>query len=68
MLIEEYKKNICHFVTFEKFKGTCPFNGNKASRLSYLTGLLTKLQGGILLCYNHLASKPLAEAFVIVLT
>ena len=37
--------NICHFVTFKKSKMTCPFNGNEASRLSYLTGLLTKLPG-----------------------
>ena len=36
---------ICHFVTFEKSKTTCPFNGNEASRLSYLTGLLAKLPG-----------------------
>ena len=37
--------NIFHFITFEKSKTTCPFNGNEASRLSYLTGLLTKLPG-----------------------
>ena len=37
--------NIFHFVTFEKSKTTFPFNGKEASRLSYLTGLLTKLPG-----------------------
>ena len=37
--------NICHFVTFKKSKTTCPFNGNEASWLSYLIGLLTKLPG-----------------------
>ena len=37
--------NIFHFVTFKKSKTTCSFNGNEASRLSYLTGLLTKLPG-----------------------
>ena len=37
--------NIFHFVKFETSKTTCPFNGNEASRLSYLTGLLTKLPG-----------------------
>ena len=42
MMIEENPKNICHFVTFENVKTTFPLNGNKASRLSYLTGLLTK--------------------------
>ena len=61
--------NFFHFVTFEKSRTTCPFNGNEASRLSYLTGLLTKLPGdhipfeksSCLLC------KSLSEAFVIVL-
>ena len=37
--------NICHFVNFEKSKTTCPFNGNEASILSYLAGLLTNLPG-----------------------
>ena len=37
--------NICRFVTIEKSKMACPFNGNESSRLSYLTGLLTKLPG-----------------------
>ena len=32
--------NIGHFVTFEKSKTTCPFNGNEALRLSYLIELL----------------------------
>ena len=43
-------------------------NGNKASRLSYLTGLLTKLPGEHipLLQSSCLVSKPVAEAFVIV--
>ena len=35
--------NIFHFITFEESKTTCPFNGNEASRMSYLIGLLTKL-------------------------
>ena len=33
--------SICHFVTSEKSKTTCPFNGNEESMLSFLTGLLT---------------------------
>ena len=45
MLIEEYQKNICHPVTFEKSRATCPFIENKASRLSYITVLLNKLPG-----------------------
>ena len=61
-------KNICHFVTFEKSKTTCPFNENEASRLSYLTELLNKLPGEHipLLKSSCLVSKPLAEAIVIV--
>ena len=48
---------------------TCPFIGNEASRLSYLTGLLTKLPGNHipLLKSYCLASKSVEEAFVIVL-
>ena len=38
---EKISNNICHFVTFEKSKTTCPFDENEASRLTYLTGLLT---------------------------
>ena len=45
---------ICHFVTFEKSKTTCPFNWNEASRLSYLTGILTKLPGEHIPFYTHL--------------
>ena len=37
--------NIFRLVTFKKSKTTCPFNENEASRLHYLTGLLTKLPG-----------------------
>ena len=46
--------NIFHYVTFERSKTTGPYNGNEASRLHYLTGLLTKLPGEHFLCYNHL--------------
>ena len=61
--------NIFHFVTFEKSKTTCPFNGNEASRLFYISGLLTKLPGDHipLLKSTCLACKSVAEAFVIVL-
>ena len=43
MLIEESQMKLAIFVTFEKSKTTCPFDGNEASRLSYLTGFLAKL-------------------------
>ena len=69
ILIGEYQKYSCHFVTFEKSKMTCPFNENEASRLSYLTGSLTKLPGEHipLLLSSCLLSKPVAKAFAIVL-
>ena len=59
----------CHFVTFEKSKTTCSFNGNEAWRQSYLTGLLTMLPGEhiSLLWSSCPLSKPIEEAFVIVL-
>ena len=31
--------NIGHFVTFEKSKTTCPFDGNEAAKLPYLAAL-----------------------------
>ena len=37
--------NIGHIVAFKKSKTTSPFNRNKASTLSYLNGILTKLPG-----------------------
>ena len=48
---------------------TSPFDGNEESRLSYLTGLLTMIPGEhIPLLYSSCpVSKPVAEAFVIVL-
>ena len=34
---QKISNNICHFVTLEKYKTTCPFDGIEAARLPYLT-------------------------------